>query len=76
LLASNDGDERDVYQSEVLVADSELELSHGLDERSRLDVTDGTTKLWMSCDQYYQRCNTHLDDTDIWLLSCLVYWHL
>jgi hypothetical protein len=45
LLASNDGDERDVQDSEVLVADSELELTHGLDERSRLDVSNGSSEL-------------------------------
>jgi hypothetical protein len=30
------------------VADTELELAHGLDEGSRLNVTNGTTKLHVS----------------------------
>lgn len=45
LLTTDDGDKRNVDEGEVLVAHAELELAHGLDERSRLDVTDGTTKL-------------------------------
>ncbi len=32
-------------ESKVFVTDAELELTHGLDERSRLNVTDSTTKL-------------------------------
>lgn len=45
LLSSNDGDEGDVQNSEVLVPDPELELSHSLDEGSRLDVSDGSSEL-------------------------------
>jgi len=45
LLAADNGDERDVDEGKVVVADAELELAHGLDEGSRLDVTNGTTKL-------------------------------
>lgn len=51
LLSSNDGDEGNVDQSEVLGTDSELELSHRLDEGSGLDVTDSPTKLFISSRQ-------------------------
>lgn len=37
--------QRDVEESKVVLADAELELPHRLDERSRLDVSDGTTEL-------------------------------
>lgn len=45
LLSTNDRDEGDVEDGEIFVSDSELELSHGLDERSRLDISDGSTEL-------------------------------
>lgn len=45
LLSSNHGNERDVNDSKILVADTELELSQSLDERSRLDVSDSTSEL-------------------------------
>jgi hypothetical protein len=32
-------------ESEVLVADAELELTNGFDEGGTFDVTDGSTKL-------------------------------
>lgn len=45
LLATDDGDQGDVEDGKVLVSDSELELSHRLDERGRLNVSNGSTKL-------------------------------
>jgi hypothetical protein len=45
LLAGDDGDEGDVDEGHVIVADSELELSHGLDEWRRFDVSDGSAEL-------------------------------
>lgn len=45
LLAVHVGYERDMDEREVFVPDSKLELTHGFDERSRFDVTDGTTEL-------------------------------
>jgi len=72
LLSANDGNEGNVYQSEVLGSNSELELSHGLDERCRFDITDCTTKLLYQL----QSKTGYLDNTDIRLLSCLIHWHL
>jgi hypothetical protein len=43
LLSTNNDDQTDVDQGEVLVADPELELSHRFDERCRFNVTDGST---------------------------------
>jgi hypothetical protein len=48
LLSTNDGDEGNVDQSEVLGTDSELELSHSLNERCRFDITNGSTELLIS----------------------------
>ena len=45
LFAMHIGNQGDVNESEVLVTDAELELSHCLDERCRLNVTDCTTQL-------------------------------
>ncbi len=45
LFTSNNRDERDVNQSEVFMSDSELELSHCLDERCRLDISDCSSEL-------------------------------
>lgn len=44
-LAVDCGDQTDVNQRKVVDADTELELAHGLDEGSRLDVTDGSAEL-------------------------------
>ena len=44
-LAVDGGYEADVDEGEVVVADAELELSHGLDEGRRFDVSDRSTKL-------------------------------
>jgi hypothetical protein len=33
-------------ECEIVLADAELELSHGLDERCRLDVTDRAAELF------------------------------
>lgn len=57
LLTADDRNERDVDKREVLVANAELELAHGLDEGGRLDVTN---------------CTAELNDADIWLLASLV----
>jgi len=54
LLSSDDGDEGDVEDGEVLVSDSELELSHGLDERSRLDISNGSTELHERTGRIYE----------------------
>lgn len=45
LLAADDGDEGDVDEGKVLVADTELELAHCLDEWGGLDVTDCSAEL-------------------------------
>lgn len=45
LLTAKVGDQGDVDESKVVVANTELELTHGLDERSRLNVTNGTSEL-------------------------------
>ena len=45
MLASDDRDEGNVDQGKVLGTDSELELSHGLDEGGRLNITNGSTEL-------------------------------
>lgn len=37
--------EGDVYESEVVVADTELELAHSLDERGRLYVANSASNL-------------------------------
>jgi hypothetical protein len=39
------GNERDMYQCEVFMTDTELKLSHRLDEWCRFDVANSTTKL-------------------------------
>jgi hypothetical protein len=57
LFSANNGDERDVYQSKILVADSELELTHSLDERHRLDIA---------------HCASQLYDTNIWFFPSFV----
>ena len=48
LLSANDGDERDVDESKVFVADSELELTESFDKGCRLDVADGASELCLS----------------------------
>lgn len=45
LFAVHVGDERDMNECEVFVADSELELTHGFDEWGGFNVTDSTPKL-------------------------------
>ena len=45
LLSSNDRDQGHVEDGKVLVSDSELELSHRLNERSRLNVSNSSTEL-------------------------------
>lgn len=45
LFTSDDRNQTNVNQRKVLVTDSELELSHGFDERSTLDITDCTTEF-------------------------------
>lgn len=45
LLAVHIGNQGDMDESEVLVSDAELELSHCLDKRRGFDVTDRTTQL-------------------------------
>lgn len=86
LLASNDRDERNVKDGKVLVADAELELAHGLDERCRLDVSDRTTELhfhkkWTNVSDTVRaivqettlwETKTHLDDADVGLFVSLV----
>jgi hypothetical protein len=44
-LAVDRGNEGDVNEGEVVLSDTELELTHRLDEGSGLDVTDGSTEL-------------------------------
>jgi hypothetical protein len=51
------GDQGNVDQGKVIVADTELELTHGLNKGSGLDITDGTSEL---------------DDADIGLLARVV----
>jgi len=48
LFSTNDRDEGDVNQGKVLVTNSELELTHGLDEWRGFDITDSTAELYMS----------------------------
>jgi hypothetical protein len=76
LLASNNWDEGNVDQGKVLVANSELELTHSLDEWRRFDITNGTTELFVSFALLRNVDTTYLDDTDVRLFSCLVHWHL
>jgi hypothetical protein len=45
LLAMHVRDERYVNQSKVFVAYAELKLAHCLDERSRFNITHGSSKL-------------------------------
>lgn len=45
LLTVHVGDKRNVNESEVFVADAELELTHGLDKGCGLDVTHSPAKL-------------------------------
>lgn len=75
MLAADDGDERDVDKSKVFMADSELELTHGLDERHRFNITNGTTELIAINKTYKKRAmkKSHLDDTNVRLLSSLVH---
>lgn len=47
LLAVHVGDERHVDEREVFVSDTELELAHSFDERRRLDVSNGTSELFI-----------------------------
>lgn len=54
--SSNNRHERDVNQEKVVVSDAELELAHGLDERSRLDVADGAAELFHEKDQVSTIC--------------------
>lgn len=44
-LAVDGRHQTDVNQRKVVDADTELELAHGLDEGSRLDVSNGSTEL-------------------------------
>ncbi len=61
LFPSDNRDQTDVNESEVLMSNSELKLPHRFDERCRLDVADGTPEL---------------DDAYIGLLSSLVHGNL
>lgn len=45
LFARDDGDEGDVDESHVIVADTELKLSHGLDKGRGFDISDGSAEL-------------------------------
>jgi hypothetical protein len=45
LFSTNDGDERDVDEGKVFVADAELELTQRLNKGGRFNVTDGTAEL-------------------------------
>lgn len=45
LLAVHIRNKGDMNQGEILIADAELELSHGLNEGCRFNVPDGTSKL-------------------------------
>lgn len=62
-------------QTEVALANSELELSHGFDERHGLDVSDGT--CWMSI--RHRRCmmiwrlTSEFYDADVWCLFGAVH---
>lgn len=78
-LAVDRRHERDVEERKVVLADAELELAHGLDERRRLDVADGAAKLQEGEDVSFLpgaatgwREWTHLDDADVGLLVRLV----
>lgn len=75
LFAADDGDEGDVDKSKVFVADSELKLTHGLDERHRFNITNGTTELVAISKTHKEHSheNSHLDDTDVRFLSGLVH---
>lgn len=42
---SDNRNKRNMDQAKVLVTDTELELTHGLNEGSRFDITDGTTQF-------------------------------
>jgi len=59
LTDGTDGrDQGDMDQSKVIVTDTELELTHGLNKRGRLDIADGTAEL---------------DDADIRLFTGIVH---
>lgn len=45
LLSADDGHQADVNECKVFLADAELELTHGLDERRAFNVTHGTAEL-------------------------------
>lgn len=47
LLAVHVGDKRYVNEREVFVSDTELELAHSFDEGRGLDVSNGTSELFM-----------------------------
>jgi len=72
LLSTNDRDEGNVDQGKVFVTDSELELSHSLNEGCRLDVSHRSTELSISNAEWRVRCSAYLDDANIRLLSRLV----
>lgn len=75
MFAADDGDEGDVDKSKVFVADSELKLTHGLYERHRFNITNGTTELVAISKTHKKHSheNSHLDDTDVRFLSGLVH---
>ena len=58
LLTMNDGHVRDMDLHEVIPARSSSELSHGLDKRHALHITNGATKL---------------NYAHIWLLARVIY---
>ena len=45
LFTIDEGNERDVDQSKVFVADSELELTHGFNKRCGFNVSDGAAEF-------------------------------
>jgi hypothetical protein len=84
LLAMHVRDERHVNQGKVLMTDAKLELTHRLDKRGRLDVTDGTSKLHdirarvLSARPHraWHIAMTNLNDANIWLLMSFVHRNL
>lgn len=78
LFTTDDGNEGHVNESKVFVADSELELAHGLNERHRFNVTHGTTELTAISKHIRNRVikKSYLDNTDIRLLASLVHRNL
>lgn len=63
-------------EGEVVVTDSELELTHCLDEWGRLDITNSTSELTprLATPRLHPTKinNPHLYDANVWFLSRLV----